>query len=209
MEFFISKSCTYFIELILICAYQHAFHRLSLLSGLESRSRIDMWKCWGNALILCDTTPLLWLYLALTLSTGHRGKMCHFQCHFLKCTSQGLRVYQQYLKIKEFLLASTFIVYCLLFSRTDQNQNPTLIIFVILTFMNLKCFPCITNLFTMRTLIGESVWKMLWFNMKDNISLSNMGKKTKTARIFTIIIISSHIFFKILGTMDVLNKKID
>ena len=45
--------------------------------------------------------------------------------------------------------------------------------------------------------------------MKDNISLSNMSKKTKTARIFTIIIISSHIFFKILGTMDVLNKKID
>ena len=38
--------------------------------------------------------------------------MCHFQCHFLKCTSQGLRVYQQYLKIKEFLLASTFIVHC-------------------------------------------------------------------------------------------------
>ena len=50
---------------------------------------------------------------------------------------------------------------------------------------------------------------MLWFNMKNNISFSNMGKKTKTARIFTIIIISSHIFFKILGTMDVLNKKID
>ena len=43
MEFFISKSCTlYLIELILFCAYQHAFHRLSLLSGLESRSRIDM-----------------------------------------------------------------------------------------------------------------------------------------------------------------------
>ena len=113
MEFFISKSCTlYFIELILICAYQHAFHRLSLLSGLESRFRIDMWKCWGNALILCDTTPLLWLYLALSLSTGHRGRMCPFQCHFLKYTSQGLRVYQQYLKIKEYLLASTFIVYC-------------------------------------------------------------------------------------------------
>ena len=40
MEIRISKN-VYFIELIWFCAYQHAFHMLFLLSGLESRSRID------------------------------------------------------------------------------------------------------------------------------------------------------------------------